>query len=68
LIIAAECEVCHVRPDIEGTAIYRANAFGVDSIFRCEMHMADNTIDPELLELVHIIEDDTVDMRNHTRK
>lgn len=57
--MSIECEVCHKTPLRDGIAVYRINETGVAGLFRCEDHM-NSAIDPVVLDIVHIIEDDNL--------
>lgn len=53
------CFVCQ-RGMAEGVSLFRINERGVKGIWTCEVHRpaASPHIDPQVREIVHIIEDD----------
>lgn len=51
-----KCEICHLSIE-EGVTLHRQNELGVDGVWRCSTHNQ-KPIDPEIKDIVEIIEDD----------
>lgn len=56
---ALECEVCHKEPQKDGIGIYRTGEKGPgkNPHWRCKQHLDDNVIDPNVDEIVTVIEE-----------
>lgn len=51
-----QCEICGKSPSDGKTAIFRINSKGEDGIWRCEEHLKEHKVDPEVLWLVDAIQ------------
>jgi hypothetical protein len=50
-----KCEICGQGP-MHGVSVFRANPKGQKGIWRCDAHLGDTKPDPEVRELVAILE------------